>query len=207
MQQTWPALVLLGVGATASLATIGLAQREFRFAGNLRVFDLQRANDALLSAVNDVPRIRTLYPDMNLVNNVMLPVLKARRLNVFAVPEPWPLGTQVPESRLVSDQTQCVGHVDQVAPVADRGAFEVFGWAWDASARQPFRRLVVLSEERRVVGYGSSGQGRADVVARVPGVTNLFVGWAAYARVPGTLTVAGQRPDDTLCRIGTTRTP
>ena len=104
----------------------------------------------------------------------------------------------------MSDQAQCLGHVDRVAPVADR-AFEVLGWAWDASARQPFRRLVVLSEERRVVGFGSSGQGRPDVVARVPGVTH-FAGWAAYARVPGTLTVAGQRPDGTLCRIGTIHT-
>ena len=207
MQQTWPALVLLGAGALVSLMAIGLAQREFRFAGNLRVFDLQRANDALLSGVNDVPRIRTLYPDMNLVNNVMLPVLKARRLNVFAVPEPWPLDTLVPESRLVNDPVRCFGHIDGIAAVADTGAFEVSGWAWDAGARQPFRRLVVLSQERRVVGYGSSGQGRADVVARVPGVTSFFVGWAAYARVPGALTVAGQRLDGTLCRIGTIPSP
>ncbi len=206
-ERTWPALVLLGAGALVSLMAIALAQREFRFAGNLRVFDLQRANDALLSGVNDVPRIRTLYPDMNLVNNVMLPVLKARRLNVFAVPEPWPLDTQVPESRLVNDPVRCFGHIDGIAPVADTGAFEVSGWAWDAGARQPFRRLVVLSQERRVVGYGSSGRGRADVLARVPGVTNFFVGWAAYARVLGALTVAGQRLDGTLCRIGSIPSP
>jgi hypothetical protein len=54
-----------------------------------------------------------------------------------------------------------------------------------------------------VAGYGSSGQGRPDVVTRVPGAAHFSVGWAAYARVPGALTVAGQRPDGTLCRIGT----
>ena len=56
-----------------------------------------------------------------------------------------------------------------------------------------------------MVGYGSSGRGRADVLARVPGVTNFFVGWAAYGRVLGALTVAGQRLDGTLCRIGSIR--
>ena len=61
-ERAWPALVLLGAGAMVSLAAIGLAQREFRFAGHLRVFYLQRASDALLSEVNDVPSIRTLYP-------------------------------------------------------------------------------------------------------------------------------------------------
>ena len=71
----------------------------------------------------------------------------------------------------------------------ERPAFELVGWAWDATERRPFRRLVVLSDDRRVLGYGSSGQPRPDVVARVPGVTHYFAGWGAYARAAGVLTV------------------
>ena len=147
-------------GAMVSLAAIGLAQREFRFAGHSRAFELQRASDALLSAVNDVPRIRTLYPDMNLVNNVMLPVLKARRLNVFAVPEPWPLDSRSPRAVWSSDPAQCLGHVDRVAPVRGprfRGARLGVGRAAHAS-----RSAGSWSCPRsaRVVGFGSSGQAR-----------------------------------------------
>jgi hypothetical protein len=202
-----PALMLLGAATVASLAAIGFAQREFRFVGHSRVFELQRATDALLSSVDDAPRIRMLFPDMNLVNNVMLPVLKARQLNIFAQPETWPLGTEIPQGRLVADPAQCFGHVDRAEPVADTNAFQLVGWAWDAAAQQPFRRLVVLAGDRRVVGFGSSGIPRGDVLAQVPGVTNIFVGWAAYARSGGTLSVHGLRQDGTLCRIGAIQAP
>jgi hypothetical protein len=201
------ALGLLGAATLVSMAAVVVAQREFRLAGQFRTFELQRASDALISAVDDVAKIRILFPDMNLVNNVMLPVLKARQLNIFAYPERWPLDTVVPADRLVSEAGQCFGHIDRIELVPNSNAFEIFGWAWDVAARQPFRRVVVLAEDRRVLGYGSSGQGRADVVARVPGVTNFFAGWGAYARAGGALTVYGQRQDGALCRIGETRTP
>ena len=160
----------------------------------------------MLSGVDDVARITRLFPNAHLMRD-FIAMLRAHRLNVFVEVPPWPLGSQVPETRLIVDPAQCPGSADAVGRVPGTDNFETAGWAWDATARQAFRRLVVLSEDRHVLGFGATVGARGEAAARVPGITHPFIGWAAYARTGGALSVYGQRQDGTLCRIDTIRTP
>jgi hypothetical protein len=190
-----------GVTMLAILST-ALVQREFHYKSRIRAADMSRASNAILSAVHDDSALRVLFPDVALMKNLWIPILKERRFNMFAR-QPWPLGSEVPESRLITDAARCIGAVDGVTPVADGAdAFQLVGWAWDGDGR-PFEHLVVLSPERRVIGFGSSGYPRPDVRRHHRQVSSFWTGWLAFARAPGgRLGVYGLRRDGSLCRIG-----
>jgi len=205
--RTLPALALVSGITLISVIAAALVQYEFRYQGRIRVVDMARASDAILSSVYDVSALQVLFPDIELMK-VRIPILKADRLNIFSGPQPWPLGTVVPATRL-AEGARCLGALDLVEPVPGiADAFQLKGWAWDVGAGRPPERLVVLSAQQGVIGYGSSGWPRADVPAAVPGVHNHWVGWTAFARGPGgQLSVYGALSDGSLCRVGTKPVP
>jgi hypothetical protein len=201
------ALGLLGLTAAVVLGSNALWHGDYRNIARQRAQAFERATNALLSSVDDPVSIGVAFSPVAMLNEHVLPILRRYRLNIFARPQPWPLGAEVPEARLVADPAQCLGAVDRVEAVRDTAGFRLIGWAWSTVERRPFRRLLVLSQDRRVAGFGSSGERRDDVRTAVPAVTDLFVGWAAYARAGGALAVYGLREDGALCRIGMIRAP
>jgi hypothetical protein len=204
-----PALWLL-LGITfLTVATTALVQRAYRDQSRFRVVEMARASDAILSEVYDTSALKVLFPDVELIKRDRIPILKAHRLNMFSDPQLLPLGAQVSEARLADDPARCVGAIDAIEPVVEiPGAFQVRGWAWNRTTQRPPERLFVLSADRRVIGYGSSGGPRADMPAKAAGVTNLWIGWTAFAREPGgQLNVYGLLADGTLCRVGGRQAP
>ena len=200
--------LLLGV----TLVTVGstaLVQRAYRDLSRFRVVDMARASDAILSEVYDTPSLKVLFPDVELIKRDRIPTLKAHRLNMFSDPQLLPLGAQVPETRLSDDPARCIGAVDAADAVEGvPNGFQVRGWAWDQATQRPLGRLFVLSAERRVIGYGSSGGPRPDMPARGAGISSIWIGWTAFARAPaGQFNVYGLLADGTLCRVGGRRGP
>jgi hypothetical protein len=204
------ALVLILAVTLVSLYAIFWAQFEYRFLRQFRVMDLQHGADALLSEVDDDAALRKLFPQLERMKTTLIPILKARRINVFARPPAWPLGAQVPQAQLVTAPERCRGAIERITAVQGiPGAFQLDGWAWDNAARQPFDRIVTLSEDRRVTGYGSSGAPRFEVAAANPGVHGGYIGWTAYGRAPAgrNLGVYGLTGDGELCHIATRPAP
>lgn len=200
--------LLLGVTILTAAST-ALVQRAYRDQARFRVVEMARASDAILSEVYDAPAVKTLFPDIEYIKRDRIPILKAHRLNMFSDPRLLALGAEVPATRLADDPARCVGAVDAVEPVAEvPDAFQVRGWAWNRVAQRPPDRLFVLSADRRVIGYGSSGGPRPDMPAKAAGVTSIWIGWTAFARVSaGQFNVYGLLADGTLCRVGGRQRP
>jgi hypothetical protein len=206
-ERTLPARVLVcGVTLVAVLAAARV-QYEFRFQGRIRAADMARASDAILSGVLDESAWKVLFPDIALMKQ-RIPILQAHRLNIFSGPQPWPLGTAVPATRL-TDAARCQGAVDVMEPVSGAThGYQLKGWAWDIGAQRPPERLVVLSEQQQAIGYGSSGWPRPDVTRAVAGISNFWTGWTAFAVAPrGRLGVYGVLGDGTLCPVGEKAVP
>ena len=192
-------VALVAVATTVSLISVSAYQLYYSLISQVLNARISNATDAILSAVNDDAALRALFPDPALLKTVALPILKAHRINIFARPGPWPLGTPVPETRLTDDRHLCIGAVDKIATVQDGpDSFRLDGWAWNVAARKPFERLVILSDDRRVVGFGSAFS--VSLKAR---------DWTGFARNSGgrALLVHGLLGDGTLCRLDAAKDP
>jgi hypothetical protein len=190
---------MVAVATTVSLISISAFQLYYLLISQVRNARISNATDAILSAVNDDAALLALFPDPALLKAAAIPILKTHRINIFARPGPWPLGTEVPETRLTAGRHLCIGTVDKIATVQDGpDSFRLDGSAWNVAARKPFDRLVILSEDRRVVGFGSAFS--VSLKAR---------DWTGFARNSGgrPLLVHGLLGDGALCRLDAARDP
>jgi hypothetical protein len=198
-QRVFRGVAMVAVATTVSLISISAFQLYYLLISQVRNARISNATDAILSAVNDDAALLALFPDPALLKAAAIPILKTHRINIFARPGPWPLGTEVPETRLTAGRHLCIGTVDKIATVQDGpDSFRLDGSAWNVAARKPFDRLVILSEDRRVVGFGSAFS--VSLKAR---------DWTGFARNSGgrPLLVHGLLGDGALCRLDAARDP
>jgi hypothetical protein len=87
----------------------------------------------------------------------------------------------------ITDHYQLVGRSwrGQVEPVAAIGAgphtgWRVSGWAWDGHRESQAGRVVLVGEDRRIIGFGSYGIARPDVVAVYRDLQDENLGWVGY---------------------------
>jgi hypothetical protein len=81
--------------------------------------------------------------------------------------------------------TNCKGHVDAVSATG-KDAYQVTGWAWDGDS-SAYPDWVVLVRDGNVIGLGKPGIQRPDVLAAVPSIDKLRVGWQGIAGGPSGL--------------------
>ena len=89
----------------------------------------------------------------------------------------------------------CTGFVDAVIGRYEgpRRGVELAGWGWDAKAKRPFERVLVV-DDGKIVGAGTSHIERPDVTAANPSITAPKTGWSAFVHEPaGNLAAYGVR--------------
>lgn len=97
----------------------------------------------------------------------------------------------------------CVGNADNVQARSAAGA-ELVGWGWDAEAKRPIARILLVDSGSVVVGVGEPGIARPDVTADRPEITAPDTGWVARTqRTRGPVDVVGVTGGGkVLCRLG-----
>lgn len=81
----------------------------------------------------------------------------------------------------------CRGYVDSVDQRygGSPSGTAIGGWGWDAKARAPFAKIVVVDGSGMIQGGGASGVNRADVPAAQSDITTPAVGFTALTTVTG----------------------
>lgn len=100
----------------------------------------------------------------------------------------------------------CVGNTDVVA-MRYNGPFStgarIEGWGWDLSAKKPVARILIVSDDGKVVGAGETGLPRPDVNAGRKDITSPTTGWQAYTtQTSGGVYAFGLTGEKSACRLG-----
>jgi hypothetical protein len=100
----------------------------------------------------------------------------------------------------------CLGNTDGVKAryTLGAGGSRVAGWGWDAKAKAPIGRVVLIDRNALIRGAGEGGYRRKDVPKALPDVTSEATGWQAdTALSSGPLDAYGVLADGkTICRLG-----
>jgi hypothetical protein len=130
-------------------------------------------------------------------------------INTVATPLPpypaWSVGMiGKPLSAVVKGKANCIGVFDVVL-VQHTGAkpgSEVGGWAWDATAKQGVKHVLIVDLNDRILGAADGGLPRPDVPANTPTITSKFVGWhGVVGATTGTVLAVGLGANGGQCSL------
>lgn len=99
----------------------------------------------------------------------------------------------------------CLGYVDALVEYYSGDAGAMYeGWAWSASQKRPYAKLVATDASGVVQGAGETSIEREDVTAAMPSITNSRVGYAVVARIAnGTVKIYGINDETrSACAVG-----
>jgi hypothetical protein len=198
---------LAAAAMTAALLVAVIGQQEAsERAGAVRQARAAEAAIGLETAVQDREDLSEVYQDPAIVWE-RTPVLRARRLSLFAAGRQDWIGHPIYELFALGAAGLCSGSMDAVT-VVDNG-FRAEGRAFDLGARQPPKDIVLVDAERKIVGLGATRAGgypRPPARPRKPPSDLDWVGFAPADRSSRTLQAYAIVGDGkTACPLGSPR--
>ncbi len=116
----------------------------------------EEAGMALVNGMEDRDVLRPIYQDPIRVL-ADTPVLRRRRLSIFAAGRQDWIGQPVSQLFQVGLPDPCFGNVDELAVID--GGYRAEGWAWDPQADRPPADIVFASPSGTIVGVGETRTG------------------------------------------------
>lgn len=103
---------------------------------------------------------------------------------------------------LPNGNRNCTGYVDDAT--VEGGVTRITGWAWDTVNNRAYDRLIAVGDNRMIAGAGTTNSDRADVAARVAGVTTPRVGYEVISNATsGTFRIGAiDTETNTACWLG-----
>lgn len=124
-----------------------------------------------------------IYPVPSLIVN-KIDLLKSHNLSSFNATDASPFKIGGVFSPLIMQKSgDCKGHVDSVTKIA-KDTYQLTGWAWSDASRS-YPEWIYLVKGGKVIGLGKPGVRRPDVLAAVPSIKKIRVGWQGFARSTG----------------------
>jgi hypothetical protein len=134
--------------------------------------------------------------------------LRSNRLSVFT--EEWTrwTGTPVAAHFTIGSAKACLGRFDEAVfiPSGFKPGSRVSGWAWDLKSSRGPQTVILADEKGQIAGVTRGARARPDVIASVPEVKSVKVGWHGYIAgveaKPVTAYLLGS-DGKSLCSLGT----
>jgi hypothetical protein len=136
--------------------TAALSESRFFEMGRYWAMGRNLATPALVVGIND-PSLTDLYPNPNVVLERRA-VLLQFHTSVFA--EEWTrlMGANFADHFTVNVNARCSGSFQRVQPTDESGSdWSAVGAAWREGSDEPLRRIVLTTDDGRIVGYGFGG--------------------------------------------------
>lgn len=168
-------------------AFIWLLTHHSRSENAMIAFQNQQAQAYLgiaTGAYNDQPQLLLpVYPIPSLIID-KIDLLRSHNLSTFSASgaKPYEMGSLFP-SLGVQHSSHCIGHVDSISTIA-KDTYQITGWAWN-EASSSYPDWIYLVKGGKVIGLGKPGVQRPDVLAAIPSIKRIRVGWQGFTRSSG----------------------
>lgn len=166
---------------------------------HVTLFNRMVAALALEIGVRDEPLLAHIYPDTNRVIGI---AEKSREDNssIFGHKQIQDAKNQFGKTVKELPQVTCRGSLDGISIVSgDPEYLKVRGWVFDANADNTPSRVLVVDNDRTILGYAITGKPRPDVVSALAisdkaGLSG-FKGYIKPDRTVNRVTLIGKEPD------------
>jgi MFS family permease len=200
-----PRLQLLTLLVGAPMAVLpAVTEPRFVKVGLDWVLERNLAIPALLAGVND-PSLTNLLPQTDEVLESRTALISSRT-SVFVKGWTRLIGANFAEQFTVHADDRCAGSFRRAQPVDEAGSgWSAVGTAWRKGSFDPLRRIVLVSGDGRIVGYGLGGFDSSSIGEEPdPETSNQPVWWTGdfMQRDPSKVTAYALDDKGSGCMIG-----